>query len=164
MKTLYFMLLALVTTTTIAQQTVSGQVTIIDTKEPIPYANVYFPQLEKGTATDANGYYTINNLPSGNQKIIVSVIGFETHSETITLPLSNSLDFQLTPSAIEIDEVILSTPFHKLQKDNVMKVEQEKVSELQAKGAVTLSDGITNIAGVESVTTGLSIGKPVIRG
>ncbi|HEX9601605.1 MAG TPA: TonB-dependent receptor, partial [Mariniflexile sp.] len=31
-------------------------------------------------------------------------------------------------------------------------------------GAVNLADGITNIAGVESVTTGLSIGKPVIRG
>ena len=45
-----------------------------------------------------------------------------------------------------------------------MKVEQETIADLKANGAVTLSDGITNIAGVESVTTGLSIGKPVIRG
>jgi iron complex outermembrane receptor protein len=45
-----------------------------------------------------------------------------------------------------------------------MKVEQKTIQDLKTSGAVTLSDGITNIAGVESVTTGLSIGKPVIRG
>jgi len=61
-------------------------------------------------------------------------------------------------------EVIISTPFHKLQSENVMKVEQQKISDLKSNGAATLSEGITNIAGVESVSTGLSIGKPVIRG
>ena len=45
-----------------------------------------------------------------------------------------------------------------------MKVEQATVANLKANGAVNLAEGITNIAGVESVTTGLSIGKPVIRG
>jgi iron complex outermembrane receptor protein len=45
-----------------------------------------------------------------------------------------------------------------------MKVEQKTVKDLKSSGAMTLSEGITNIAGVESVTTGLSIGKPVIRG
>ncbi len=164
MKALYFMLLALVSTASIAQQTLSGQVTIINTTEVVPYANLYFPHLEKGATTDLNGNFTIKNLPTGTHKIIVSVIGFETISQNITLPASKAITFKLVPSVIEIDEVILSTPFHKLQKDNVMKVEQEKMSTLQAKGAMTLSDGMTNIAGVESITTGLSIGKPVIRG
>ena len=70
----------------------------------------------------------------------------------------------LTPSAIEIQEVIVSTPFHKLQRENVMKVERASIAELKMKGAFTLADGITNIAGVESVSTGIGIGKPVIRG
>ena len=70
----------------------------------------------------------------------------------------------MNPSALEMEEVIVSTPFHKLQSENVMKVERQTVNELQQKGAVNLSEGITNIPGVESVTTGLSIGKPVIRG
>ena len=164
MKQFLFMLIAMVSTVTIAQNYISGQVTINDSSEPIPYANIYFPQLEKGTTTDDKGNFTINNLPSGVQKITISVIGFETFSENITLPATSPFQFQLKPSAIEMSEVILSTPFHKLQKDNVMKVEQEKISTLKAKGAVTLSDGITNIAGVESVTTGMGIGKPVIRG
>ena len=41
---------------------------------------------------------------------------------------------------------------------------KKKITELKSQGATTLSDGITNIAGVESITTGVSIGKPVIRG
>ncbi|MEO6347623.1 MAG: TonB-dependent receptor, partial [Aquaticitalea sp.] len=68
------------------------------------------------------------------------------------------------PSAIEMEEVIVSTPFHKLQSDNVMKVERESISDLKSRGSVTLADGLSNIAGVETVTTGVSIGKPVIRG
>ena len=63
-----------------------------------------------------------------------------------------------------MEEVIVSTPFHKLQSENVMKVEQKKITELRTNGAVTLADGITTIAGVESISTGNSIGKPVIRG
>ena len=78
MKQFLFMLIAMVSTVTIAQNYISGQVTINDSSEPIPYANIYFPQLEKGTTTDDNGNFTINNLPSGVQKITISVIGFET--------------------------------------------------------------------------------------
>ncbi len=77
---------------------------------------------------------------------------------------TTTLDIVLSPSAIEMEEVILSTPFHKLQRENVMKVEQAKVETLRKMGAITLSDGITNIAGVESISTGIGIGKPVIRG
>ncbi|MGB5271889.1 MAG: TonB-dependent receptor, partial [Eudoraea sp.] len=75
-----------------------------------------------------------------------------------------TLDIVLSPSAIEMEEVIVSTPFHKLQRENVMKVEQAAVESLRKMGAITLSDGITNIPGVESVSTGVGIGKPVIRG
>ena len=63
-----------------------------------------------------------------------------------------------------MEEVIVSTPFHKLQSENVMKVEQIKLSEINSSGSISLSEGITNVAGVESVTTGNGIGKPVIRG
>lgn len=147
-----------------SQNILNGSVTDIDTEEPLAFANVYFPVLERGTMSNENGQFTIENLPNGNHKIVVSLIGYETYESTITLPYQQSLEIKLYPSAIEMDQVILSTPFHKLQRDNVMKVEQKKISELQSNGAVTLSEGISTIAGVETVSTGISIGKPVIRG
>src|SRR5690606_2803914 len=73
-------------------------------------------------------------------------------------------NLELEESAVEMEEVIISTPFHKLQSDNVMKVERISTESLSASGAVTLADGIKNIAGVDIISTGTGIGKPVIRG
>ncbi|MCO4823042.1 MAG: TonB-dependent receptor [Flavobacteriaceae bacterium] len=147
-----------------AQHTISGTITDKTSGESLVYASVYFPELEKGSSTDESGNYEINNIPSGSFKIIISSIGYETHSAQIDIHHSMIYDNTLSTSAIEMEEVIISTPFHKLQSENVMKVEQKKISELKASGATTLAEGITSIPGVESVSTGISIGKPVIRG
>ncbi len=45
-----------------------------------------------------------------------------------------------------------------------MKVEQESVKSMQKKGAATLIEGLAKIPGVSQISTGTSIGKPVIRG
>jgi len=164
MNKLCYLLLFLAIPTVYAQNTLKGNVVDKNTNEPLIFANVYVPQLEKGTTSDEAGNYLMWNVPNGTYKVIVSTIGYETFSRSITFPYTAAFDVQLIPSAIEMEEIIISTPFHKLQSENVMKVERETVANLKAKGAVTLADGITSIAGVESVTTGVSIGKPVIRG
>ena len=164
MKILLNCLLLLAITVTYSQNNIQGVVKDKDTNEPIIYANIYIPLLEKGTITNEKGAFIIYDLPTGNYKIVVSIIGYKSFSTSINIPLNQDLNISLTPSVIEMEEIIISTPFHKLQSENVMKVEQKKVKDLNADGATTLAEGITDIAGVESVTTGLSIGKPVIRG
>ncbi|HOD11407.1 MAG TPA: TonB-dependent receptor plug domain-containing protein, partial [Flavobacterium sp.] len=64
----------------------------------------------------------------------------------------------------QMDEVIISTAFNKLQSQNVMKVEHQSMKSLQQKGTSTLIEGLATIPGVSQVSTGTSIGKPVIRG
>ncbi|MEL4308299.1 TonB-dependent receptor [Joostella sp. CR20] len=147
-----------------AQNTISGSVIDEQSNEAIPFANIYLPQLEKGTSTDESGHYVLENLPQGTYKIVVSSIGFKTFSSSTTINGQTEFTIQLTPSAIEMEEVIVSTPFHKLQSENVMKVERQSVETLKTKGAMTLSDGISEISGVETLSTGVGIGKPVIRG
>ncbi|MGB5205814.1 MAG: TonB-dependent receptor [Eudoraea sp.] len=148
-----------------AQCTLMGNISAEDSNNPLEQVSVYMPQVEKGTVTGSNGEFVMNNLPVGTYKIVASYMGYQTYSSTITLTQGTiTLDIVLSPSAIEMEEVIVSTPFHKLQRENVMKVEQAAVESLRKMGAITLSDGITNIPGVESVSTGVGIGKPVIRG
>lgn len=147
------------------QNTLSGKVANDENAELLIGATVYFPLLDKGTLTNENGTFQIGTLPTGIYKIIVSHVGFQTFSKNLEIfNGENMLDVMLQPSAIEMEEVIVSTPFHKLQRDNVMKVEHKKVSELRNKGAISLSDGMVNISGVSNVSTGVGIGKPVIRG
>ena len=164
MKLFLNMLLLLAISNLYSQNKIEGIVTEAKTNSKLAYGNVYIPHLEKGTNTNENGNFTLDDLPTGTHTILFSSIGYETQSVSISIPLNNTISVQLKPSAIEMESIIISTPFHKLQRDNVMKVEHKNVAELKSKGAITLADGITNIAGVESVTTGLGIGKPVIRG
>ncbi|MBD0832655.1 TonB-dependent receptor [Aestuariibaculum sediminum] len=164
MRLLLNILLFLAVTHLYSQNTLKGLVLDNDTSTPLTYANIYFTDLEKGTTTDDLGNFTINNLPSGNYKVVISILGYETKAINVNVPNLQYIEIRLDASAIEMEDIIISTPFHKLQSENVMKVERASVKDLNANGAINLIDGISNIAGVESVTTGLSIGKPVIRG
>lgn len=164
MKLFLNMLLFLAISNLYSQNKIEGIVNEANTNLKLAYVNVYIPHLEKGTITNEEGIFTLDNLPTGKYTILFSIIGYETQSLNITIPSNNPISVELLPSAIEMESIIISTPFHKLQRDNVMKVEHKNISDLKANGAITLADGITNIAGVESVTTGLGIGKPVIRG
>jgi iron complex outermembrane receptor protein len=127
---------------------------------------IYIPQLEKGIATNLDGTYSFQNIPSGSYTIIFSSLGYASQSIKLTFSEDTTIqkDLILEETAIEMEEVILSTPFHKLQSDNVMKVERITTNSLSATGAVNLSQGIQNIPGVSTVSTGNGIGKPVIRG
>lgn len=147
-----------------AQNTISG--TITDTKkQPLIGVSIYAPELHKGTSSDENGKYTLANLPNGKLKLTFAFIGFTTQNKTINLQQNETaLDIVLDESAFQIDEVIVSTAFNKIQTQNVMKVEHSSIKELQKKGTATLIEGLATIPGVSQVSTGTSIGKPVIRG
>jgi iron complex outermembrane receptor protein len=147
-----------------AQNSVSGTVTN-STNQPIKGVSVYAPELHKGTTTDAEGKYAITNLPGRSTKLIFNFAGYSTQNKTINdLQKENTLDVILEETIFEMDEVIVSTAFNKIQSQNVMKVEHESMKSLQQKGTATLIEGLATIPGVSQVSTGTSIGKPVIRG
>ena len=166
MKYLYlFLFSSIIVFNSEAQNSLSGTITNKNNNEPL-FANVYFPKLGKGTVADFNGNYTISNISEGSHTVVFSLLGYTTISRRILITEDTSarLDIEMVETAVEMEEVIISTPFHKLQSDNVMKVDRVAINELNAKGAMTLSEGLSNIGGVSLVTTGIGIGKPVIRG
>ena len=147
-----------------AQNKISGN--IIDKEnKPLKGVSVYIYDLHKSSSTDENGFYSINNIPSGNVKIAFSILGFATQNKTVAIKSGeNKLDLILEPTIFQMDEVIVATAFNKLQSQNVMKVEHESIKELQQKGTATLIEGLATIPGISQISTGTSIGKPVIRG
>ncbi len=147
-----------------AQQTISGTITNTQ-NEPLFGVEVFIEDLQKGTSTNEKGYFELNNLPNGTIKLTIVLMGYKTQIKTILLTeVTTQLNFVLEESVFKMDEVIISTPFNKLQSENVMKVEKATIAQLQNKGIVTLSEGIANVPGVSVVSTGTGIGKPIIRG
>ena len=164
MKKSLLLLLLAVNTTVFGQFNISGVVLDSETSMPIVGATVYIPKLDKGTATDLDGKFRMQGLPEGIFDLVISSLGYSSTTLKTEFPPDGSFEISLIPSAIEMEEVIISTPFHQLQSENVMKVERATMDELERTGALNLADGITDIAGVQSITTGTGIGKPVIRG
>jgi iron complex outermembrane receptor protein len=164
MKTILKALVLLGCITVTAQNNLSGIVTDVH-KEPLVGVEIYTTEFHKGTITDKDGKYSLKNLPNGKVKIAFSFIGFETQTQTVKFTSGNkTLDIFLQESVFTIDEVIISTPFNKLQSENVMKVERITAAAIKRTGSPTLMTGLEKIAGVSQISTGTSIGKPVIRG
>ena len=164
MKSISIALLLGFTLVASAQNKVVGTTSDKNNK-PLPSVNISIPEIHKETISDAEGKYALNNLPKGNFTIVFSLIGYATKSVTLTISnKETTLNAVLEDNTIHMDEVIVSTVFNKLQSQNVMKVEHESVKSLQQKGATTLAEGLATIPGVSQISTGVSIGKPVIRG
>lgn len=162
-KSLIFLLLA-VNTAIFGQTNLSGTVLDSETSMPVVGATIYIPKIERGTVTDLDGKFKFEGLPEGKFDLVISSLGYSSTTIKAEFPSENNLEVSLLPTAIEIEEVIISTPFHQLQSENVMKVERATLEEISKTGALNLAEGVTAIAGVQSITTGPGIGKPVIRG
>jgi iron complex outermembrane receptor protein len=164
MKNILFALIVGLSAFSYAQNKVRG--TIVDANNsPIPGATINLPEIHKETVSDSNGMFELTNLPSGRFQIVFSYVGFESKNQIFNTNLKpTDLNIVLQESVHQMDEVIVSTPFQKLQSQNVMKIEFASVKELRQKGAATLIEGLATIPGVSQVSTGVSIGKPVIRG
>jgi iron complex outermembrane receptor protein len=147
-----------------AQNKISGTVTD-EKNQPMAAVSVYAPEIHKSTMTNAEGKYELASVPTGELKIIFSYIGYTSQEKTSRVSSGkNILDIMLAESIHQMDEVIVSTAFNRLQSQNVMKVEHATLKSLQQKGVSTLIEGLATIPGVAQVSTGISIGKPVIRG
>ncbi len=147
-----------------AQNSITGIITEQDNTRLFG-VQIYIEQLHIGTTSDENGNFEFNNIPNGTHILEVSYIGFKKEIKTVSLSnKSIVVNLQLTESVFHMDEIIVSTPFRKTQSKNVMKVDYKSIKSFDKNGATTLIQGIVSIPGVEQISTGTGVGKPVIRG
>lgn len=164
MKSIYITLLIGFSLVASAQNKIVG--TISDTSnKPLSNVIISIPEIHKETVSNVDGNYTLTNLPNGTFQISISLVGYATKMLSVSISEKEiTQNAVLEENIVHMDEVIVSTVFNKLQSQNVMKVEHESIKSLQQKGKATLIEGLATIPGVSQVSTGTSIGKPVIRG
>ncbi len=137
------------------------QITTEDNK-PIPYANVFFPILRTGTATDSLGQFMIEESRA-DLLIQISAIGYKTINITYgDLNPENSI--KMYAAHMEKDEVIVSAPAAKLNGETVMNIIGVRLISGVNSEAMSLPDKLATIPGVSSTSTGIGIGKPTVRG
>lgn len=159
------LLLAMINLHSFAQNSIKGKITDKQTKEGMPYANIYLPEYNKGTLTNKNGEYILTDLPKGKLKIQFSYIGYKTIIKTIiTSSIKTNINIELEPTILQTEEVVVSGGTHSTQHDNAIKIELVQGGELAYSGSPTLIESISKVPGVDMIAKGPGVAKPVIRG
>jgi iron complex outermembrane receptor protein len=164
MKQQFNILLLLFSIAGFSQFKISGYVTN-STQQKLSGVIVHVLENNTETTTDENGYFQLASVPKGTTEVIFQRSGFQTKKEVIiTNDNAIVLKVILLEKETHLEEVIISTLYNKIQSQNVMKVEHASVKTLKENGAISLIEGIATLPGVSQISTGNSIGKPVIRG
>ncbi len=87
----------------------TGVVTDSRTGEEIPGVNIYIPDLERGTSTNLDGRYTIENIPVGDYRVTFTFIGYIRQEVNVNISTgSNTRNLELEQDLIGLDEVVVT--------------------------------------------------------
>ncbi len=172
MKKLLPLLLAFMLSSFVKGQetgSITGALTDKDNgNSPLPFANVIIKGSSKGTTTDFDGLYTIENLEAGTYSVEFSFVGYEVKTidnVIVSAGETVSLNAALGTSAAIMDEVVIVADTNR-EKESALLLEQKKAVVMKqaigaqelarkgvsdAEGAVTKISGITKSEGVKNV-------------
>ena len=159
-KTICMFFLLLAGKMTVFAQT---QIKVLDNtnNQPVVYASIYYPETKTGTVTDTSGQFKAD-FAMPQVLVQISAIGYHTYLNRINMNENGQIIY-LQPSVHELQEIVVTENTARLQSENVMSVEKLSINNSSVQG-ISLADKLTSVAGVDNLSTGAGIGKPVIRG
>ena len=147
---------------------VRGNVFDKETAQPVSFATVQVQGQNRGTTTDINGFFTIPNIPEGNQKLVVSYLGYDSTVVSVTIK-KNEIAYQtiyLVESGNKLGEIVVSGK--KAQAKSEVQISKLSVTPKQirslpsAGGQPDIAQYLTVLPGV--IFTGDQGGQLYIRG
>ena len=87
---------------------VDGTITDMETGDELVGVNVYMQELETGTTTDMEGYFSIVNVPPGSYTLNVSYVGYATvniEEVTVNIDQTTTIDIEMQEEALAGEEV-----------------------------------------------------------
>lgn len=140
----------------------SGSVLDEHNKEPLAFAEVFLPQLEKGAVADESGHFLITGLCPGRYVVRVMHLGCTPMDRTISLEKDLVIDFRLEHHAHELHEFEVAQQ----RPDEGVGQPQQQVDKdrMERNTGRSLGEMLATIPGVNMLQTGPTISKPVIHG
>src|SRR5579863_9620608 len=169
-KLLYILLLLSVYTPVTARTTtdtwqITGKITDKATGLPIAGATVAIPDLKIGTSTDANGDFTLKQLPKGEYLLQVTAVGYASITRLIDLANTYSVDVKLSASTYELADVIVTALVNTTTKQHapipITVITHNMITQGVSNTAI---DEIASQPGINETTEGPGTTKPQING
>lgn len=128
MKRIWIGLLVLSGMVKLEAQTISGHVYDQVSGESLPGATVKIKNLESGSATDSDGFYTLTNLEPGRYELQVSFVGYSTVSVPDIWVKTGKItiqDFQLQQTDSNLSEITVSSSRPLIQPGRIAITEEQ---------------------------------------
>ena len=140
--------------------TISGYVSDLESDESLIGVSVLLPELNTGTITNEYGFFSLT-LPAGMYTVQIRYLGFETLTRELSLNEDVNENFELTPQAEILDEVIVEENIELLNVRNpqmsVNKLAINTIKKIPAVlGEVDVIKSITLLPGVTNAGEGAS--------
>ncbi len=144
---------------------VSGRVTA-SAGGPVADVQVSIPDLHRSTTTDSAGRYSITGVPAGSFTITFQRIGYAPAVRRIVSTGADvSADVTMKESVVELTGIQVTASANATSALNSPQPTSIVAGdELRQAQSPSLGETLQGIAGVHSWSTGVGIGKPVIRG
>ena len=148
-----------------ATGTVSGRVTS-STGVPLSDVQVSLPELRRSAVTDSAGRYAISELPAGSFTLSFQRIGYAPAVRRIASTGNDvTVDVTMRESVVELTGIQVTASANATSALNSPQPTSIVAGdELRAAQSPSLGETLDGVAGVHSLSTGVGIGKPVIRG
>ena len=163
-KILILILLICFSSTSYSQNSLKGKVTDKATGNPLEGVNIFIPEYGKSTASNSNGEFTFNGLGNGIVKIQATIIGYRTVVQTKDLSDYSDVIINMESSATELEEVLITSNSSKLPDNIPFSANSVPQSEIRKFNSPSLMGNLSYQPGVDRISIGNGIGKPVIRG
>ncbi|OGC38951.1 hypothetical protein A2Y85_05980 [candidate division WOR-3 bacterium RBG_13_43_14] len=126
---------------------ISGFVTDAANGEKLGFANIYFEDLDIGSAANELGYYIIHSVPIGSYRIACSYIGYETKIVPVQVKGNSKLfiNFELEPTLMEVEGVSVSAERMRFEKEVEVSVVTFTPREIKAVPSLFESDLIKTL-------------------
>ena len=133
---------------------------------PVIYVNIGLKGYNIGAYTDENGSFQIQDIPAGDQVILVSAVGFKSVERNVKIydNATVNLDLELETSFEELEEVVITgTRTETKKKDSpviVGVIDRQSLENVQAN---TLADGLNFQTGLRMETDCQTCGYSQLR-
>jgi iron complex outermembrane receptor protein len=146
------------------QYSITGKV-LDEQGEPLIGATIMVHELNRGTVTQLNGSYQLNNLKPAHYHLHVNFVGYESVVENVLLNEDKQIDFRLSSTSLELNEIVIESNHYKTgPKEQTLSMEIVDKNYLRKNRKGSLVNSLEDLPGINAINTGVGISKPVIRG
>ncbi len=113
----------------------AGQITDLDTQQPLVGANILLEGTALGAAADADGRYRVADVPIGSYTVRVTMMGYRSQARANVhiVPQRRTIaNVSLEPAALELEGITVTAGYFERARDAVVSARTVDIEELRS--------------------------------